>query len=159
MEGYRKACARLLERAERVDDERLFNDIAWMFVIGPDAVADYGPILQKARTAVESSPDESGSNNTLGVALYRAGKYDQAVERLNLAVAKRGGEDTASDWIFLALAHHRLGHAEEAGKWLQKAAAWIDRHAAKLPWPHRLEMELFRAEANAVVKPGNNSPR
>jgi hypothetical protein len=32
----------------------------------------------------------------------------------------------AWDWCFLAMAHHRLGHAEEARRCLVEAARWID---------------------------------
>jgi hypothetical protein len=55
------------------------------------------------------------------------------------------------------------GHSAEAKKWLTKAQQWIN-HATQekskdgtaspnpLPWDQRLELKLFRAEAEALMK-------
>jgi hypothetical protein len=51
---------------------------------------------------------------------------------------------------FLALAHHRLGHHEEARRWLNKTG---DRKANPDPnavW-EELEISLLRSEAEAVI--------
>jgi hypothetical protein len=67
--------------------------------------------------------------------------------------------------LFLAMAHHRLGHVGETKKSLAKAQQWIDQTAqekrkggtaaaAPLPWDHRLELKLIRAEAEALLKEG-----
>ena len=70
-----------------------------------------------------------------------------------------GGE--ALDWIFLAMAHHRLGHAEEARKWLDKTVASIDRSAQDPPdgtspdsriyWKTRLYYRVLRHEAEDLI--------
>jgi len=43
---------------------------------------------------------------------------------------KSNSSGTAADWLFLAMANRRLGHAEEAKKWLTKAQRQMD-HAAQ----------------------------
>jgi hypothetical protein len=62
-------------------------------------------------------------------------------------------------WFFLAMAHHRLGHREEAKKWLDKAVAWTektireaDRGTTSLPRNRRLTLKLLREEAEAMMK-------
>ena len=53
--------------------------------------------------------------NTLGVVQYRAGRNAEAVTSLEASLAAGHGQSDAFDLFFLAMAHHRLGHREEAG--------------------------------------------
>jgi hypothetical protein len=79
-----------------------------------------------------------------------------------MKVHGKGG--TAADWLFLAMAEHRLGHADEAKKWLTKSQQSIDRStqeklkkgagAAPFGWSERVELKLIRAEAEALMKEG-----
>src|SRR5262249_25505887 len=66
-----------------------------------------------------------GYLNTLGAVLYRAGRHREAVAQFREAVRLNGSSPggTAEDWIFLALAYHALGEAEEASRWLEKVRA------------------------------------
>ena len=59
-----------------------------------------------------------------GAALYRAGRYEESVQCFERAVQLH--RPRAWDWCFLAMAHHRLGHAREARRCLVEAARWID---------------------------------
>jgi hypothetical protein len=65
------------------------------------------------------------------------------------------------NWVWLALAHQRLGKAEEAGRWLSKAQAWLDQYREGMParaelgldrhnW---LEAHVLRREAEALIQP------
>jgi hypothetical protein len=98
---------------------------------------------------------------------------DEATERLTEAdqLAQQMGEDQpcspAYTWYFLAMAHHRLGHREEAKKWLDKAVSWTDKvfreadlGTADLSWSRRLTLKLLRDEAEALLKstPASASP-
>ena len=90
---------------------------------------------------------------------YRAGKDDQAVRRLNEAVqVTKGGR--IMHWLFLALAHQRLGQAGEAQQWLARSLSWIDKHlekgeevapGARISWTDRLMIQHLRQEAEAVL--------
>jgi tetratricopeptide (TPR) repeat protein len=106
------------------------------------------------------SPNNYDYLHTLGAALYRAGRFKESIEKLEHAIKVQGGLGGASAWLFLAMAHHRLGHAGEAAKWLGKAVRWIDSEtqkdrnglaAAALPWDQRLELKLLRSEAEALL--------
>ncbi len=45
--------------------------------------------------------------------MYRSGRFEEGI-RL------RGGGSVPADWPFLAMAHHRLGHRDEARRWLDR---------------------------------------
>ena len=61
------------------------------------------------------------------------------------------------DWLFLAMAHHRLGHAEEARSWLDRSVRWIgqaadgSREVTALSSVNRLTLGLLRSEAEALL--------
>jgi hypothetical protein len=67
------------------------------------------------------------------------------------------------NWLWLALAHRRLGKAEEARRWLGMAQAWLDSCGDGMParaeeeqglrlhnW---LEAHVLRREAEALLPP------
>jgi uncharacterized protein HemY len=90
---------------------------------GPGAVTDRKRLVALAERAVKESRHEKQRIvylNTLGVILYRAGQYQEAIARLNERVAAGASAGAPVDWAFLALAHHRLGHKSEANRWLEK---------------------------------------
>jgi tetratricopeptide (TPR) repeat protein len=158
--GYRQTCQAMLARYGRDAGPDTANTLSWTCALAPDAVADGKAAKQLAESAVAGAPKESAYVGTLGAALYRAGQYREAVRRLNEAIALQGKGGAAQDWLFLAMAHHRLGHAAEAKKWLGKAAQEIDQAvrddpkntAAALPWNQRLELRILRREAEKVLK-------
>jgi tetratricopeptide (TPR) repeat protein len=89
--------------------------------------------------------------NTLGAALYRAGRYDEAIRRLEEAIqARPGGQGIPSDWLLLAMAHHRLGHRELARRWLERLADYPTSEGISGFW-YDLDMRLLRSEAEALI--------
>jgi Flp pilus assembly protein TadD len=61
--------------------------------------------------------------NTLGVAQYRVGQYQTALD--TLLRADKMNQGIPEDVAFLAMAHHRLGHKEQAQAALKRGAcAW-----------------------------------
>jgi WD40 repeat protein/tetratricopeptide (TPR) repeat protein len=151
IDGYRAACARLAARLTHLDDERVFNVAAWALVLGPGAVRDYAPVVRCAEAAVAWDPRQYGPPNTLGAVLYRAGSFKGAVKQLSLAIEQHGKGGTALDWLFLAMAHHRLGHAAEAKKWLGKAEQAV-KTAEGQSWQDRLELRLLHREAEELLR-------
>ena len=95
--------------------------------------------------------------NTLGAALYRAGRFEQAIRRLEEGIQKKNGVSEPQDWAFLALAHHRLVHREQALRWLEKLRSYHSGQAPGQFWPE-LEIRLFRDEAEAVILYDPNFP-
>jgi tetratricopeptide (TPR) repeat protein len=95
-------------------------------------------------------PNSYGYHLCRGAVLYRAGEYRAAVAELNRAVALWGNGGRNFDWLFLAMAHQRLGETKEARKWLDKANASLASMKG-WAWNVREELEQLRREANRVV--------
>jgi WD40 repeat protein/tetratricopeptide (TPR) repeat protein len=160
-EGYRRSCADLLDRSGQSDDPEVANTVAWTCALAPGSVEDLSRPLQRAETAVANRPGDAAVRNTLGDLLYRAGRHEEAIRRLNEGIALEGHGGTACDWLFLAMAHHRLENAGEARSWLSKAVGWLERaasdepgdHGTRLSWEERLELQLLRREAEALIAP------
>ncbi len=105
-EGYRRTCAEMLRRFREPSSPAVANAVAWNCVLGPDAVKDWSAVVGLAKQAVAAYPGNPGIGNTLGVALYRAGRYEDGIRQLEgVAKAQRDGA-TAQDGLFLAMAHH-----------------------------------------------------
>jgi WD40 repeat protein/tetratricopeptide (TPR) repeat protein len=162
--GYRATCAGLRERFGKSGDVYNANSLAWICVLAPGGTDDPAWPIRVAEERVGTDPKGAGWTdahlNTLAVALYRAGKYAEAATRLDQAVQASHQGGLLQDWLFLAMAHYRLGHTDDARKWLKKAADELDRLGSAgdlggpsaLPgWTNRLECQLFRREAERVV--------
>jgi WD40 repeat protein/tetratricopeptide (TPR) repeat protein len=152
--AYCKVCAAALGEVSPPPNLHMANLVAWVCALGPEGVADYRRPLALAELAVSHSrPDEKhGALNTLGALLYRAGRWREAVERLREAI--QGGQGGAADWVFLAMAHHRLGEATEARQFLARVTQAKPQGG---PWD-RLELDLLRREAETLVEgPGEDS--
>jgi hypothetical protein len=92
-----------------------------VFAAEPDV---QNPIrLAEAALARWSEGEKSDVLNTLGAALYRAGRFEEAIRRLNKSSKTQGDEGVPKRFAFLAMAHHRLGHQDDAKHWLDKLIA------------------------------------
>jgi serine/threonine-protein kinase len=102
-----------------------------------------------AQRGVEREPAERASYHVYGTALYRVGRYEDAIGMLLKAVQLGGNDGGPVDWYWLAMAHQRSGHAAEAGEWLEKA----ERAIAGIE-PLDDGLAALRAEARAVRETG-----
>jgi hypothetical protein len=71
------------------------------------------------------------------------------------------------NWLWLALAHQKLGKIDEARRWLDRASSWLDEQGDRMPieLPLRgppymglhlhnwLEAHVLRREAEALIPP------
>ncbi len=80
--------------------------------------------------------------NTLGVAHYRARSWKEAIAALRKSMGLLCGQLESWNTFFLAMAHWQLGNKEEARKWYDQGAAWMDKNQ-----PKNEELRRFRAEA------------
>src|SRR5262249_10150284 len=134
--AYRKAIGL------KPDFTPLLNDLAWLLATCSDAkLRDPEEAVLLANRAVKLAPNEGALRNTLGVALYRAEKWQLAIDALRESMDKRKGGDS-SDWFFLAMSHRKLDHQQEARQWYDKAVQWMVKNK-----PQDEELRRFRAEA------------
>jgi WD40 repeat protein/tetratricopeptide (TPR) repeat protein len=165
MDGYRAACAALLQRSGKVTGSLYGAGVVWTCVFAPNSGADHVQLLRLAESALAKLPkgiagldaiSRAAFLKALGAALYRAGKYELAVQRLNEAIVALGKgflAIDAIDWLFLSMAQHRLGRHDDASKSLAKAASLMDAKAvAALGWEARLEWDVVRKEAEALIQ-------
>jgi tetratricopeptide (TPR) repeat protein len=151
--GWRDACAALLGRFGRTIDPRAAGEVARAWALAPGPAGDPAAPLRLAEVAAGPDGDpgaKADAVTTLGAALYRAGRSDQAIGRLEEAIRARGGADSPRDWAYLALAHHRLGHRAEARRWLDRLREHRPSEDQARFWDE-LEVRLLRSEAEAVV--------
>src|SRR5262249_41937808 len=128
------------------DSALAHNNLAMQLADCPDAkLRDTAKAVKHAQRAVELEPANDGFWNTLGTAHYRNGDPKAAVAALSKATdLKKGGD--ADDFFFLAMAHWKLGHKEEAQTWYDKAVLWMDQHKPKAKYLRR-----YRAEAATLL--------
>jgi WD40 repeat protein/tetratricopeptide (TPR) repeat protein/tRNA A-37 threonylcarbamoyl transferase component Bud32 len=161
--GYRRACADLLRRFGETRDPQTANAVVWVCALAAEAVADPTQPVRLAEKAAARVPGKYESCKALGAALYRAGKPQAAVNKLKEGLALYGGGGAVWDWLFLAMAYHRLGRPDEARVWLNKAARLIDGAQGKakagprnpwLSWDQDLRLRLLCREAESLLKAG-----
>src|SRR5262249_25858395 len=87
---------------------------------------------------------------TLGAALFRAGRSQESIRRLEEGVRLGRGQPSAQDCIFLALAHHRLGHDAQSHSWLKRIQIYRPSEKPQDFW-NELEIRLLRSEAESVI--------
>jgi tetratricopeptide (TPR) repeat protein len=125
------------------------NELAWLDVTGPEEVRDPHEALRLAREAVAREPANWNFVNTLGVAQYRLGQYEEAIPTLERSLQHNSAP--AFDLIFLAMSHARLRQPAKAKDCFERAVNWIQEHEVNLPPNWRTEFAAFRTEAQAVL--------
>jgi Flp pilus assembly protein TadD len=138
LDGYRSMCSDVLER--------FGAGATWTCTLSPESGADPDRIVSLAENLLARSSRDHWHVNLLGAALYRAGRFEEAVTRLTEATELNCHPyrtNMLHTWFFLAMAHHRLGHAEEARRWLEKAVQGTD--------------EALKSSGETLAKPGNQS--
>ena len=173
-DDYRKDCAEMLQHFAQAENANNAHWTAWTCALAPGAIGDHSQAIALADRAVKSDLKSAQYLDALGAILYRGGRFEEAILRLTEAhhLVQEPSEQSrispAYAWFFLAMAHHRLGHGEEAKKWLDKAAAWTenamreaDQGQKSMPWNRRLTLKLLGEEAEALLKsaPAPKSPK
>jgi serine/threonine-protein kinase len=104
------------------------NGLAWALATWPDAaLRDPARAVALAEAAVAAEPAQGAYWNTLGVARYRAGDFDGAIEALEASMEHRDGGDP-NDWLFLCMAEHARGRTESAREWFERSLEWRATH-------------------------------
>lgn len=137
-------------------DPHRVNDTAWAAVLLPRVLESYAgsvelaqKAVEAARTTPETQQELGNALNTLGVALYRAGRYDEARARLD---ESQKSTPEMANTVFLALCYHQRKDGKKAQ---ELADTYYQYLYDSLPEDNRTRPEylLFEQELRAVVPP------
>jgi serine/threonine protein kinase/Flp pilus assembly protein TadD len=120
-DAHRQTCVTMLERFAQTEDRLEAGNVLLACVLKDNALLDMARLLPMTRV---SDPIWHWGAEVRGAALYRAGKHAESIQSFESAA--RMYRPRAWDWCFLTMAHHRLGHADEARRCLFEARRWID---------------------------------
>jgi serine/threonine-protein kinase len=126
------------------DDAGVNNNLAWVLATPADTrMRDLDQAIRLARRSIELAETDAAWN-TLGVALFYTGRFEESIDALRRSVRLQGAGNLV-DWLFLAMNHHKLGHTNEARDWYERAVDWMNGQSGVDP-----EFARFRAEADAL---------
>jgi serine/threonine-protein kinase len=160
--GYVRACAHMIEACGKPGGPRPYH-VARACTLAPDAVREASLPGRLAEKELQSAAGASWSLTEKGALHYRAGRFLEAVALFEQSLrADRAPGKAVLNWLWLALAQQRLGKAEEARRWLDRATAWLDQYRDGMPeraeaglglhlhnW---LEAHVMRREAESLIR-------
>jgi WD40 repeat protein/tetratricopeptide (TPR) repeat protein len=147
--GYRTVCNQMLDRFGKATDDANARRLALTWSLAPDSIAEPEWHLRLAQTLVANHREDPSSREALGIAFFRKGDFEKAVEQLSAVVKTpepfewleaastgrttgadvRGGrvkpgisqECAVSSRLYLAMAYKRLGRADAAERLIVEA--------------------------------------
>jgi len=159
--GYRQTCAHMLARCQPAGPMRPYL-VARACTLAPESNE------QPARAALLSQNElvaqtEFWALTELGALEFRSCIPTNPVAFLQRSLAVDGRPGRAVlNWLWLALAYHKMGTPTEAQRWLNKAANWLDQQGGRMPVEDRvmgthlhnwLEAHVLWHEAKAMIQP------
>lgn len=158
---YRAMAREIIEQSETVKQRPAtpVTCLAWQLVRGLDrAIWDPPRALRLADAAIAEAPDRSWPHEVRGAALYRLGKYDEAIKALDFAKQLDDAADNllVDDELFRAMASWQLGQKEQA-RASYDTALRMNRQLESQPanmgdWIAAVRPLLF-AEAKGLIGP------
>ena len=117
-DGYRRACAAMLDKFGQTTDPTTALDIAQACTAGPDALPDYTRVI-RLMDVIKADPNNpslaSERDVQLALLSFRAGRIDQAIAMVE---DKAHDPNEHPEWndIGFAAAYHRAGQDDKARK-------------------------------------------
>ncbi|MCA9011533.1 MAG: tetratricopeptide repeat protein, partial [Planctomycetaceae bacterium] len=175
---YQQLCQEMFEQTRDDVLGARATDAAWIAALMPDSLPDLQSAAPVLREAVVRNPDDEDLPIyllSLGALLYRTGHVEEAIEPLSRVSFNLEEFELNADafddvlpgtaWYMAAMAHHNLGHYQEARKWCDKAEAYTERTFAQPAavqsrmfnqpeptyWYQRVALEQLQHEARTVL--------
>jgi hypothetical protein len=142
----------VLDRFGRTAIAGVANDVSWCCSLAPGMDDHLEVLVRLAELGADGAAgrDKGRLLNTVAAALYRAGRFEDAIRRLDEGIQLKGGTSEPRDWVFLAMAHHRLGRRDFAHRYLESLRNLQPSGEAGQFWTE-LEIRLLQREAEAVI--------
>ncbi len=135
-------------------DANMCNILAWK------SVGSGRPDSRMAKQAVEWAelattlkPNIARYENTLGVAYYRAGRWEEAIEALERAEKLTPGKDFAHNTFFIAMARWHLGDHATARRLYADSVKWMLRNM-----PDDEELQQYLVESSELLASEDSEP-
>jgi serine/threonine protein kinase len=130
-----------------IGDADIMNLVAWYLVLPKLANDEDGVVASAlAGKAVAMQPKNAAFQNTLGLALYRAGKMPEARSALENSLSLNTAW-AGADWCILAMVDQREGNLVNAAANLKKATQWnLDKKQ------NDKDLTSLEAEAQALIE-------
>jgi len=128
------------------DNYRGPNNTAWTLLVSDNTnVPNVLEAVDLARKATDMAPRHAGCWNTLGMAHYYAGNWQDAI--VALEKSRVYDPEMVYSLFYLAMSHEKLGHKQDARRCLDQAKVWMDeKGSGRDGHPRRM-----RSEAEAVL--------
>jgi eukaryotic-like serine/threonine-protein kinase len=156
-DGFRKACARMVELAETSGDREAAHTAALSCVFDADAVSDWGSVV---RLAARTADWYEGDYRIHIAALLRAGCIDEAVQRPWATPTPYA--HVVWEWYFHGMLFLRAGRLAEARPILEQKFNMIDFMDQAMPkdpnskvwsdWIYYVLCHTLRKEAEALLR-------
>src|SRR5262249_5367500 len=147
------------------------NDVAWAAAFAKDTAEGSERAVKLADKAARTSPGNASYLNTYGALLYRSGKAQEAISKLEDATKLAQGYPSqdqiayikAFDLLFMAMAQYTPEQPKQAQETLRSAVQTMKglkpdeqsespEQSLLRVW-HRLEFKVLRQEAEQLIKP------
>ena len=162
----RAVAARLLKQHGTSTNAWTIAAVAVAHGMAAEPKSDPERLLGLATKAAEGTGAADGRHQVAGYWEYRAGRYEDAVRRLD----GPGSRDKVWGAAVLAMAHHKLGHPDQARERLSWSARLVDDHLRAFlesgggpgdpKWEEFLDAVCFYRQAHEVVvgRPAPSDP-
>jgi serine/threonine protein kinase len=162
-DGYRATCQALIDLPDYIGNDVVHARPIWTLCIAPNSLDDLNRLVTRAEGLVAKSTSNQPhfSVYVLGAALYRAGRYKQAAERLEesvdaYSIAPSLGYDTITyQQLLLAMAKWQLGQKDEARQLLAETLPVVNQELASplTGWNRWVTLEILQHEAESLIVP------
>jgi tetratricopeptide (TPR) repeat protein len=156
-DGYNRFCKELIQYTSRSEASFAPYVLARTCAAARKSPVDPAQAVDWA-TQVLGRSQKPWDYHVLGMAQYRAGEFQQALQSFAKANVQ-AWRYREINWFALALVHHRLDHPDEARQCWNKGIRWLAREGpqgpgqpAKLPAFDWLAAEVLRREAEEVLQ-------
>jgi WD40 repeat protein len=168
-EAYRRHCQGMLDRFGQTDAPIVAERTVKACLLIPDGLTDLAPVVRLADRAITGTEKNVLYKYFLlarGLAHYRAGEFEKAVQRLEKCVTPNSPTILCDGpaYLVLAMAYHQLRQTSEAAQSLEKAretlATWPTINASDLGeqrWHDVVMIHILRREAEALVAQSDKS--
>jgi WD40 repeat protein len=161
---FRRLCAERLEQLDPKDPrDQVHFHVVRACTLVPNAVPGDARLARWAELMLAHNPTAYWLLILRGAVHCRSGEYDKAIPLL----LQSNHVDPKADarclsWLWLAIAYHQLGKAEEARKWYRQAVTFLDCYERGLPLNKEssvvslhlycwLEAAIIRREAEGLL--------